>query len=282
MRSSYLALEDGPIRKTLYPLKEETTIGRSPDNTIHLEDPIVSRHHAKISCQDGVWSVEDLGSANGIIFDGNRVDKMILTSGDAFQIGGTTFRLIVREVQKVRGQLFQTLEILSSTTESEDLLVEQREGESWKERIHKTIDKTPFLSFINRADYEKLIENGILYLLNAGDSIIREGDSDQSVYIILEGRVRVFTKDNKEEDFDLAVLRPGEFFGEISFLTGKPRSSSVTALDNCVLIEFTHASMQKLMQEYPLVRQALSEYCQDRLADLQEKRARGLIEAERT
>jgi CRP-like cAMP-binding protein len=72
-----------------------------------------------------------------------------------------------------------------------------------------------------------------------------------------------------------AVLGPSDFFGEISLLTGKPRSSSVASLENSVLIEFTHASMEELVREHPLVKKTLSEYCRDRLADLEEKRARG-------
>ena len=113
MENCYLALEEGPIQKTLYPLTDQATIGRSPDNAISIEDPIVSRHHARITCQDGVWSVEDLGSANGIIFEGNRVDKMVLTSGDVFQIGETTFRFIQKDAQERSDHLFQTLEIMS-------------------------------------------------------------------------------------------------------------------------------------------------------------------------
>ena len=282
MNSCYLALEEGPIRKTFYPLRGETWIGRSPDNAINLEDPIVSRHHARVSCQDGIWLVEDLGSANGIISEGNRVDKMVLTSGDVFQIGGTNFRFIEKEIQKGSDQLFQTVEILSSTLEEQDFLAEKGGSESWQERIQKAIDTIQFLSFMNEAERKRLMDTGTLYLFNAGESIIREGDSDRSIYIILDGRVRVFTKDSKGEDFDLAVLGPSDFFGEISFLIGKPRSSSVVSLENSVLIEFTHASMEELVREHPVVKETLSEYCQDRLADLEEKRARGLNGAKQT
>jgi pSer/pThr/pTyr-binding forkhead associated (FHA) protein len=273
MESCYLALEEGTIRKALYPLKEETTLGRSPDNTIILVDPIASRHHAKICRQDGVWSVEDLGSANGIMFDGDRADKMILTSGDVFQIGGTTFRFIETEVQKGCDQLLQTVEILSTTIEEQDFLVKQSESESWKERIKKAIDTIPFFSFMNEAERKSLMDTGTLYLFGAGESIIREGDESRSLHIILDGRVRVFTKDSRDEDLDLAVLGPSEFFGEISLLTGKPHLNSVAALENTVLIEFTHASMEELLRQHPLVKKTLSEYCRDRLADLEEKRA---------
>ena len=275
MESCYLALEEGAIQKTLYPLRGPAMIGRSPDNTISLDDPIVSRHHAKVSCQSGIWSVEDLGSANGIIFHGNRVDKMVLTSGDVFQIGETVFRFIRRNVRKKDDLLFQTVEILSSNIEKQDLLEARGGRESWREQIQKAIDAIPFFSSMNDLERKGLMDTGIIYLFNADESIIREGDSDRSVYIILDGRVRVFTRDFNNEEFELAVLGPGEFFGEISFLTGKYRSSSVSALEISVLIEFTHASMQELVREHPIIKKTLFEYCQDRLADLEDKRVQG-------
>ena len=272
MENCYLALEEGPSRKTLYPLTGQATIGRSPDNAISIEDPIVSRHHARITCQDGIWSVEDLGSANGIIFEGNRVDKMVLNSGDIFQIGDATFRFIKKDTQEESDHLFQTIEVLSSTIEEHDLFEEKGGNESWRQRIQQTIHEIPFFSFMNEVERNGLMETGILYLFNTGERIIREGDLDRSVYIILDGRVRVSTTDNENEEFELAVLGPSEFFGEISFLTGKPRSSSVDALESCVVMEFTHANLEELAKEHLIIKKTLSEYCQDRLADLEKKR----------
>jgi pSer/pThr/pTyr-binding forkhead associated (FHA) protein len=277
MGTCYLALEEGANRKTLYPLGEETWIVRSPANAISLDDPIVSRYHAKVSCQNGIWSIEDLGSTNGIIFDGNRVDKMVLNSGDVFQIGKTTCRFSEEKVQKGSDQLFQTIEILSSTGEEQSFLAEEGGSESWQQRIQKAIDRIPFFSPINEAECKRLIVTGSLYLFNTGESIIREGDSDRSIYIILDGRVRVFTQDYEDKEFDLAVLGPSDFFGEISFLTGKPRSSSVAALENSVIIEFTHENMEELVKKHPAVKKTLSEYCQDRQADLEEKRIKKVL-----
>jgi pSer/pThr/pTyr-binding forkhead associated (FHA) protein len=247
-------------------------IGRSPDSTIRIQDPVVSRHHARVSCQDGIWAVEDLGSANGIFFDGNRVDKMVLTPGDAFQIGDTTFRFIEQDTRKDSDQLLETVEILASTMEEQNWLAEKGGSYSWQQQVLKAINEIPFFFCMNELERKRLMDDGILYLFNAGESIIREGDHDRSVFVILDGQVKVFTREHDNEEFELAVLGPSEFFGEISFLTGKPRSSSVAALESSALIEFTHASMQELVKEHPIIKRTLFEYCQGRLADLEEKR----------
>ena len=48
-------------------------IGRDPNNELHLDDPEVSRHHARVILHNGAVWVQDAGSRNGIFVNGNRV-----------------------------------------------------------------------------------------------------------------------------------------------------------------------------------------------------------------
>lgn len=67
-----------------------TTIGRSPDREIQLDDEKVSRRHAVIRVTDEGVEIEDLGSVNGILVDGRpRVGKFALTDGAQITIGDT-------------------------------------------------------------------------------------------------------------------------------------------------------------------------------------------------
>ena len=85
MKRYFLVFETGALEKTIYPLVETTTIGRGSNNLIPLLDPTASRNHAKVHYQEGSWVVEDLGSTNGIVYKGERVDKISLRPGDSFQ-----------------------------------------------------------------------------------------------------------------------------------------------------------------------------------------------------
>jgi pSer/pThr/pTyr-binding forkhead associated (FHA) protein len=70
------------------PQSERTTIGRSPDNDIFLDDVTVSRKHAVLVQADGAFSIEDLGSLNGTFVNRRRIDAATrLESGDEVQIG---------------------------------------------------------------------------------------------------------------------------------------------------------------------------------------------------
>jgi hypothetical protein len=70
------------------PQAERTTIGRSPDNDIFLDDVTVSRKHAVLVQSDGEFRIEDLGSLNGTFVNRRRIDSATrLQSGDEVQIG---------------------------------------------------------------------------------------------------------------------------------------------------------------------------------------------------
>ncbi len=70
--------------------KSVTTLGRATDNDIVLEHPLVSRHHAQVTRQeDGDYLISDLGSANGLTVNGQRVPQRLLANGDTLTVGPT-------------------------------------------------------------------------------------------------------------------------------------------------------------------------------------------------
>jgi predicted component of type VI protein secretion system len=69
--------------------KHTMTLGRSKDCDLQVLDPNVSRRHAEVRFDDGVYTVVDLGSTNGIEVDGSRVDVLVLDDGTRFTVGST-------------------------------------------------------------------------------------------------------------------------------------------------------------------------------------------------
>jgi hypothetical protein len=70
------------------PTGDRTTIGRSPDNDVFLDDVTVSRKHAVLVDDDGDYLIEDLGSLNGTFVNRRRIESGTrLESGDEVQIG---------------------------------------------------------------------------------------------------------------------------------------------------------------------------------------------------
>lgn len=73
----------------------DITIGRDDDNTITVDLPTVSRHHARLLQMATTCHVEDLGSTNGTFINGDRVTGVReLRSGDFLKVGGAVFKFI--------------------------------------------------------------------------------------------------------------------------------------------------------------------------------------------
>ena len=79
-----------------FPLRpnREIIIGRSSDLDMVLVEDMVSRKHAKITCEDGVWKIADMGSSNGTFIlrqDFEKVDEAELHDGDEIALGNARF-----------------------------------------------------------------------------------------------------------------------------------------------------------------------------------------------
>jgi pSer/pThr/pTyr-binding forkhead associated (FHA) protein len=84
-----LLVKRGPNAGSTFLLdRDATTVGRSTDGDVFLDDVTVSRKHAIFERRtDGAWFVRDVGSQNGTYVNGEQVDETKLASGDEVQIG---------------------------------------------------------------------------------------------------------------------------------------------------------------------------------------------------
>jgi signal transduction histidine kinase/ActR/RegA family two-component response regulator len=82
------------LRRTVYNLTGETSLGRSKINTLKLPDLGVSRFHARITQVNGCWMLQDLDSRNGTFVNGKRVSSHILSPGDRIRLGQVALRFV--------------------------------------------------------------------------------------------------------------------------------------------------------------------------------------------
>jgi len=83
------------------------------------------------------------------------------------------------------------------------------------------------------------------------ETLFREGQPGDSMFMILEGQMRVYTTTKGGEILFLRMLNAGDAFGEVALLNQAARSASVEAVQESVLIKMTSASLQKLVSEQP-------------------------------
>lgn len=101
-----------------------------------------------------------------------------------------------------------------------------------------------------------------------GDVILREGQPGASLYMLTSGRVRAFKKDAASgKQNPIGDLQEGAFFGEMSILTGRPRTASVVALSRCELLELDRPTLDEITKSHPHVWDVLREFASQRVAD---------------
>jgi hypothetical protein len=72
-------------------------IGRSPESDVFIDNLGLSRHHATLRRESGVWTLEDLESSGGTFVNGRRVKQLHLTDGDRVGVGKFTLLVRIRE-----------------------------------------------------------------------------------------------------------------------------------------------------------------------------------------
>jgi ATP-binding cassette subfamily B protein len=94
--------------------------------------------------------------------------------------------------------------------------------------------------------------------VEAGERVIRQGDAPGPMYVVEEGRLRVFVEEDGERRY-LRYLRRGDFFGELSLFKGEPRSTTVEAVAPCRLLRLTEGTFTRLLSSHPEFRAQLEE-----------------------
>ena len=129
-------------------------------------------------------------------------------------------------------------------------------------------------------------------LFDAGEVLVSEGDEGESLFVVEKGAVRVTKSDPEQEGkhVDLAILEEGAFFGEMSLLTGEPRSATVIARDPCGVLVLNKQALAMTLEADPRIAESLSRALAarriDTLETLEDRRSREAaavsVEDERT
>ena len=90
--------------------------------------------------------------------------------------------------------------------------------------VVEALGSNPLFSALDTSARATLADHMEICAFPAGDAVIRQGDRERILYLVLDGRARV-----RSGDVDLGPVERGEHFGELSLVDGQPRSATVTA-----------------------------------------------------
>lgn len=269
MVRAFLILGRGLLQERVYPLEERLTIGRSPINLVHLTDSSVSRRHAVLYGLGGKTIVEDLGSQNGTYVNGERVHKAVLRSGDTLRIGNVLFHYREEDAPE-KEPLEITRELLQGTDELAQLRISFGEkpatGTSHRsKRLSEALSRIPLFAPLDAEGLAMVAQTARLLVLARGRSVFRQGDRGSSLYIVLDGKVRMVTYDQEGWEVQTAILGENQFFGEMSFLSGEPRNATVEVLEESLLCEVSFGTMRELVRKAPQLQDIMESYYREQI-----------------
>jgi len=184
------------------------------------------------------------------------------------------------------GVVFAAEELEAGAMPSEEERIEAARGASWVPSTHQEepaelpliqlppepeveageeapseVIETPLFKGFSQEELVAVMQGLKLLTCEPGDIVITEGDVGDSLFILTKGTVKTFVKNpGGAGQRQVRTMSDGAFFGEISILSGKPRTATVTAATPCELLELDRATLDGITRTHPHVHQVLEEF----------------------
>jgi len=120
--------------------------------------------------------------------------------------------------------------------------------ESHDRELLNYIQDLPFFSNFTGGQINKILSASNVIKVEKGETIIEEGEIDDTFYILISGQVIV-----RKGSEEVTVLVNGECFGEMAYLTGEARTATIVSEDECILLKFSSTLLNRLPESIQLL-----------------------------
>lgn len=134
--------------------------------------------------------------------------------------------------------------------------------------IMSLVEKVEILAPLSESELGKLVQQVSIQSFAAGETAVQQGEPGDSFYIIKRGRVDVIVEKSEGETVVVATLGPGNFFGEMSLLTGAVRTASIRVKEDAEFIVINKESFRSTLANNPFIAEAMSQLLSERQAGL--------------
>ncbi len=144
------------------------------------------------------------------------------------------------------------------TKPSENVFVET------SNEIYERLSNVPIFAPLSDEETRKLADGSNLRVFAPGESIVRQGQKGDSMFVVHRGAVDVQIKEAGAEAKNLRKLREGDFFGEMGLLTGEPRTATVLTDGEAEILEINNLCLKPILEENPELVESLSRIIEER------------------
>ena len=131
--------------------------------------------------------------------------------------------------------------------------------------LFKNISESDLSAFIHGLDYR---------VFEPGEIIFSEGEPGHSLMVLASGSLRVYVRGQEGRSEPVRILEEGAFFGEISLLSRKPRTATITAMSFVEILELDLPTLTRIAQKHPDIPHILKEFYLKRVNSPEEQKAR--------
>lgn len=117
--------------------------------------------------------------------------------------------------------------------------------------LHDFLKSTPLFAGIADAELASLARDFAPIRYRQGDTIFQQGDAGQLLYLIQSGRVRVFVHGEDGQETSVILYGPGDMFGELAVIDDMPRSASVAAMEDTVVLTLSRDRFREHTRRTP-------------------------------
>lgn len=103
------------------------------------------------------------------------------------------------------------------------------------------------------ADIDALSKLALIKTYPKNTVIISEGDTSDSLYGVLSGKVKVYLSDDEGKEIIINMLGAGDYFGELALIDEAPRSASVMTTEECKLAVLSKSAFESVMESHPQI-----------------------------
>ncbi|HKP69274.1 MAG TPA: mechanosensitive ion channel family protein [Pyrinomonadaceae bacterium] len=129
--------------------------------------------------------------------------------------------------------------------------------------VGESLQQVPMFVPLGDDEIEKLARGSSTRVYAPGEAIVRRGQEGNSMFVIVRGKVAVQIPEGNEKK-TIGELTANDFFGEMSLLTGQPRTANVIALEETEVIQIKKTSMRSLFEANPDLMQAICAIIEER------------------
>ena len=122
---------------------------------------------------------------------------------------------------------------------------------SWSVDPAAVLGATALFGTLDSEALEKLVAQMERVNVVGGETLLNEGEPGDCLYVVASGRLAVLVRDATGAEVSVAEIARGETVGEMALLSGSPRSATVRALRDSLLLRFSKASFDLMLERYP-------------------------------